>query len=212
MSWSEEDHVRHFMYESIFKVLSTRPWPEHRSVLDFAGKFYGDPDGGWQTHMRTMCKTLFSRNMYYIGATWPEETIENLSYQAESFDLSIADQILEHVERPWVAAAELERVTKKGGVCVVATPGLYPIHPSPLDCWRIMPDGYRVLFPESRWDYLDLSMWGNADRVGFEYSSNQAFPYGPPETSVQQAMQQPFYTPGSDGRCPIQIWWIGVKR
>lgn len=213
MSFSPEDAIRHFLYEGIFSVLSGLLW-ENRpyTVLDFAGKFYGDPDGGWQTHLRAMMKALLGKErLEYTQATWPEVDIEQMPYPENTFDVVLCDQTLEHVQHPWVAAAGLHRVTKHGGLMVVATPGLYPIHPAPLDCWRILPDGYRVLFPETDWHYLTLDMWGTAERVGYEYLHNNAFPYGPPETTVEQAQKQPYYVAGSDERCPLQIWWVGRK-
>ena len=95
---------------------------------------------------------------------------------------------------------------------VVATPGLYPIHPSPLDCWRIMPDGYRVIFDDHRWETLTRGMWGTAERASFEYAHNTAILAGSPTLTVEEALAQPTFVEGTDGRCPLQVWWVGRKR
>ena len=115
-------------------------------------------------------------------------------------------------------------MTRRGGILVVSTPGLYPIHPSPLACWRILPDGYRVLFPDERWMTRARGAWGDAARVAWEYAHNEAFPYGPPHMTVESAVQlttwsappdelpHPPYAPGTDDRCPLILWWVGEKR
>lgn len=216
MSWSPEDHIRHFLYEGIWYALSQQTWESRvYRVLDFGSRWYGDEDGGWRTHMRTMLKSLLGKeNLDHVLGTYPEYNIEQLStVPDDSFDFVIADQVLEHVQRPWLAAQEIHRVCKPGGIAVVATPGLYPIHPSPLDCWRIMPDGYRVLFDEREWEWLKFGQWGTAARVAYEYSEpGGAFPYGPPHRTVEQSLETPGYRAGDDGRCPLQLWLVARKR
>lgn len=213
-SWSSEDWLRHYMYESIHAVLQHQSWEDRTyRILDFPGKFYGDPDGGWQTHLRTMFKSVLGKeHMDYVGATYPEVDIEKLPYADESIDVICCDQILEHVQKPWVAAEQIYRVCKRGGLAVVAVPGFYPIHKAPFDTFRILPDGFRVLFEESLWQWLSFDMWGTRERLAFELLDNGAFPYSAPQVSVEQAMQQPYYTPGTDGRFPIQLWLIARKR
>ena len=92
------------------------------------------------------------------------------------------------------------------------TPGLYPEHKSPLDCWRIMPDGYRALFSNTYWNTLELGAWGSPERLEYELRYNGAFPDGPPEITVAQATGTPGYVEGYDGRFPLMVWWVGVKR
>jgi hypothetical protein len=103
-------------------------------------------------------------------------------------------------------------VLKRGGVAMCGTPGLYPVHPSPLDCWRILPDGYAALFPAQFWTTLTCGMWGDRERLMYELQDGGAFPDGPPETSVADAMKDATYREGCDGRFPIMVWWVGVKR
>ncbi|MCX6330984.1 MAG: hypothetical protein NTZ85_15895, partial [Bacteroidia bacterium] len=52
---------------------------------------------------------------------------------------------LEHVEAPWKWIKEVERVTKNGGIVCIITPFSVDEHRYPVDCWRILPDGYRFL-------------------------------------------------------------------
>jgi len=213
-SWSQEDHLRHFLYESIYNKLKSFVWPDKiYNVLDFGSMWFGDPDGGWQTYMRTMLKDVVGKqNLNHILAVYPQYNAEDLSsVMSNSIDILVADQVLEHVEKPWLAAEAFYRVLKPGGLAIVATPGLYPIHPSPLDCWRIMPDGYRVLFPQKIWETVLFDMWGSASRVAYEFGFNKNLLSGGRTYTVSEAIEQPHYSE-SDGKCPIQLWWIGRKK
>lgn len=213
-SWSQEDHLRHFLYESIYNKLKSLDWEYRKyNVLDFGSMWFGDPDGGWQTYMRWILKDVLGKeNVNHILAVYPEYNAEDLSaVMSNSIDILVADQVLEHVERPWLAAEAFHRALKPGGIAIVATPGLYPIHPSPLDCWRIMPDGYRVLFPDSKWNTILFDTWGSADRVAYEFSNNKEILKGGRTYSVDEAIVQPHYAE-KDGLCPMQLWWIGVKK
>lgn len=213
-SYCPDDHIRHFMLESIAAALITQAWePRPHSVLDFGSRWFGDGDGGWATLMRGVLKDVIGREFVdHHLAVYPELDIQHLAIGDNQFDILVADQVLEHVPRPWLAAPEIHRVLKPGGIAVVCTPFLYPIHGSPDDYWRLTPSAYKVLFPEGQWETLVLDFWGNAARVGFEYTQKGAFPEGRPDTSVAQAMGEPFYVAGNDGRCPLQIWWVGKKR
>ena len=217
-SWSPQDHVRHWMYADVGKVLSAEfpLLPARRlSVLDFGSQWFGDPDGGWATPMRSMLKVVLGGQMDHILATYPEYNIENLLPQippGATYDIVIADQVLEHVGKPWRAVAELARVVRPTGYVMVATPGLYPVHPSPLDCWRILHDGYRVLFPAHLWDYRTLGAWGSSAQLAYEIDSNGAFPYGPPTTTVEHAQAFQHYADAYDGRWPLMLWFVGRRR
>lgn len=239
MSYSPEDWLRHFMYEDIARTLAPllpsvpTNGPLGPLVVDFGSKWYGDPDGGWQTHLRGMLKKLLGGQAAFTHhlATYPEVDIQDMTpvFPSGGVDILVADQVLEHVERPWKAAKEIARVVKPGGLCVVATPGLYPVHPSPLDCWRILHDGYRVLFPRELWHERRLHAWGTEARVAHEYMTNGAFPYGPPHRTVERAQELHreyahmtgdsgrsyadlyAYTDAYDGRCPLQLWFVGQR-
>lgn len=212
-SWSEEDHLRHFLYESVHSALSELKWEERiYDVLDFGSMWFGDPDGGWQTYMRWILKDILGKNnLNHILGTYPEYDAENLNrIPNNSLDMIVADQVLEHVQHPWYAAEAFHRALKPGGLAIIATPGLYPIHPSPLDCWRIMPDGYKVLFPSEKWETLLFDTWGSADRVAYELTNNKEILKGGRTYTVTEAMEQPHYQE-NDGLCPMQLWWIGRK-
>jgi SAM-dependent methyltransferase len=75
--------------------------------------------------------------------------VEALPVPDASFDLVICTQVLEHVESPQRAVAELRRVTAPGGRVLASTHGVQAYHPSPGDYWRWTRTGLERLFREN---------------------------------------------------------------
>ena len=73
----------------------------------------------------------------------------------QKFDVVISGNCLEHVENPFKWIKEVERITKPGGILCIITPLSLPQHRFPVDCWRILPDGYKYLL-ESHCQYKIL--------------------------------------------------------
>jgi hypothetical protein len=59
--------------------------------------------------------------------------------------------VLEHSRRPWLLAANLERVLKEGGTILVMIPWVWRIHNYPSDLWRMTPEAIKSLFPSVEW-------------------------------------------------------------
>lgn len=216
-SWSHHDYIRHWMYEDIFGILKDiavvakldllERVPEHFDVLEFGAR---EPT----TSIMRMLVSLFGMGRLSLNVTdYPKDDLENLSGRADnSFNITIADQVLEHVHRPWVAAEELWRITKPGGLCIVTTPFMYPLHFCPTDCWRISPQGYETIFPAEKWHSYRLNWWGNMEVLNWEYRENQGFKGR--WMRVAEAMQtfQTYNDPVYGSDQAIVIWWIGRKK
>jgi SAM-dependent methyltransferase len=67
------------------------------------------------------------------------------------FDVLWSDAVLEHLERPWVAAKAMAAVTRRGGLCFHITHQTFPLHAVPNDYWRFSTEGLRVLFCVDTW-------------------------------------------------------------
>jgi SAM-dependent methyltransferase len=67
----------------------------------------------------------------------------------ESYDLILSGQVIEHVKKIWVWMKELTRICKTGGTIITINPASWHFHQSPVDCWRIFPDGMKALYEES---------------------------------------------------------------
>lgn len=204
-SWAAHDHVRHWMYESLYTVLAKLDWQSRAyRLLEFGCR---EPTSS------------IIRMLTYIGigllptvVEYPDVDCQSTPYSDNSWDIVVADQVLEHVERPWVAADEICRITAPGGLAIICTPFMHPLHPCPLDCWRIAPDGYRVLFPESRWETLVLDMWGDGDVIFWEYASNQGLSGDWVSVKKAQDLMGAAYQAGNDKKNPVVIWGIFRKR
>lgn len=71
---------------------------------------------------------------------------EKLKFSNNSFDVVMCLEVLEHAKKPWLVAAELERVLNKNGVMIVSSQQNFPIHLHPSDYFRYTPFGIASLF------------------------------------------------------------------
>lgn len=65
------------------------------------------------------------------------------------FDVVLADAVFEHLERPWMAASEVARVLKPGGVCLISTHQTYPLHGHPSDFFRFSKEALALIFRDA---------------------------------------------------------------
>jgi len=63
-----------------------------------------------------------------------------------SFDLVVSSAVFEHIDRPWLAAEEIGRILKPGGVTITHTVWAWRNHPCPIDYWRFSPECLEFLF------------------------------------------------------------------
>lgn len=70
-----------------------------------------------------------------------------LPFPDASFDTVLCTMVFEHVPRPWIVAAEIERVLRPGGIAIVTAPFMFPYHRDPEDFFRYTKPGMQSLFP-----------------------------------------------------------------
>lgn len=97
-------------------------------------------------------------------------------FEDGAFDVVISGSTMEHVTAIWRWVPELVRVLRPGGLLVIVTHAAWWLHEHPVDCWRILPDGFAYLFDltESLTDYMimiekETDILGSAFKVGEEY-------------------------------------------
>lgn len=66
-------------------------------------------------------------------------------FKSNSMDVIVSGQTFEHAEFFWATMVEIGRVLKPGGLCCIIAPAAGPEHRYPLDCWRILADGFRAV-------------------------------------------------------------------
>lgn len=64
----------------------------------------------------------------------------------ESFDLVLSSDVFEHIDRPWLAAAEIARILRPGGIAITHTLFSWRNHPCPIDYWRYSAECLEFLF------------------------------------------------------------------
>ena len=64
------------------------------------------------------------------------------------FSVIASHDVFEHIDRPWLAASEIQRLLRPGGLVFVSTLFSWRYHPCPKDYWRYTPEALRVLFAD----------------------------------------------------------------
>lgn len=82
------------------------------------------------------------------------------------YDVVLSAQVIEHVRKIWRWMPEVARVCRPGGHVVTINPVSWHYHESPVDCWRIYPEGMRALCEDAGLEVV-LSEWGNLEMERF---------------------------------------------
>jgi SAM-dependent methyltransferase len=95
----------------------------------------------------------------------------------DSFDIVVSSDVFEHIDRPWLAAAEIGRILKPGGLAITHTLFAWRNHPCPIDYWRYSAECLEFLFGdlECLEKGYDLSQ-RRADQPGFWPSGLDSVP------------------------------------
>lgn len=77
-----------------------------------------------------------------------------LPFDDDSFDTIICMEVLEHLHTPHQAIAEMQRVLKQGGMLILSTRFIFPLHDTPHDYFRYTKYGLRYLFRD--WEIVEM--------------------------------------------------------
>jgi hypothetical protein len=64
-----------------------------------------------------------------------------------SVDAVVSCSTFEHIKYPWIAALEIAKVLKIGGLILIQAPQTFALHAFPHDYWRFSTEGLKTLFP-----------------------------------------------------------------
>lgn len=70
-------------------------------------------------------------------------------FECNSFDAVFASSVWEHLHSPWIAAKEVLKILKPGGVFYVCTHQTFPIHGYPSDFFRFTDKALEHIFSDA---------------------------------------------------------------
>lgn len=110
-------------------------------------------------------RSLMPEDVYYVGVDLrpgPNVDVQMtgeycIPLPSQSADIVISGQTLEHCRNPFQLTAEMVRLLRPGGKCVIAAPSSWPEHHELIDCFRIGPDGMKSILEEA--GLRDVKVW-----------------------------------------------------
>lgn len=119
-----------------------------------------------------------------------------------SFDLIIANQVWEHLDRPYAATRNVLAMLRPGGHFFVAVPFHIPYHGAPIDCSRWSARGLKNLLIEGGFDEdaIRAEQWGNRAAA----ARNLELPWPPEHDPRTDTLE-------NDPEFPICSWAIAQK-
>ena len=118
------------------------------------------------------------------------------------FDLILANQVWEHLDRPYAATKNVRRMLVKGGHFWVAVPFYIPFHAAPMDNSRWSARGLKNLLIEAGFHEDDIvaEQWGNRNAA----RRNMEIPWPPVFDEAQDPLD-------NDPDMPICAWAMACK-
>jgi SAM-dependent methyltransferase len=81
----------------------------------------------------------------------------SIPFENSTFDVALMTQVIEHLEKPYDALTEINRILKEDGLLIVAWPFLYPVHEAPRDFHRLTGYGMEFLARETGFDIQKIA-------------------------------------------------------
>ncbi|QYX56343.1 methyltransferase domain-containing protein [Roseovarius sp. SCSIO 43702] len=119
-----------------------------------------------------------------------------------TFDIVLANQVWEHLDRPYAATRHVREMLRPGGYFWLAVPFFVPYHGAPMDCSRWTARGLRNLLVEVGFEARKVraAQWGN--RAAARRNLEDSWPpeYDPERDDLT-----------NDPDCPICAWALAQK-
>lgn len=108
-----------------------------------------------------LCRILGFTEEQMTIAEYPDYNLMDLSFDNQTFDYVVSDQVLEHLAgNPQDAFDESLRVLKTGGIAIHTTCFTQEVHYGPEDFWRFSPSALAYLARNFS-TIIDNGGWGN---------------------------------------------------
>ena len=145
-------------WDQFFKEKMTKMLLDKKRIIDIGGGLRVlEKRGNRFNKERSWMLPLLQKVEYLIMDPVPDYApdivgdIHLLPFKDNSEDAIVCIAVLEHVENPFKASAEMHRVLKSGGYCFIYVPFLYYYHAEKTyykDYWRFTKDSLGILFKD----------------------------------------------------------------
>ena len=119
---------------------------KRRRVLDVGSRIV---DGGLQDSYRSIMPAEWIYTGCDVEAGANVDIVMEEEYalprRGAGWDIIISGQCFEHVRWPWELFCEIALALAPNGIAILSAPWKAGIHRYPVDCWRILPDGWQAL-------------------------------------------------------------------
>ncbi len=85
---------------------------------------------------------------------------EAIPLESESKDSILCTQVLEHVPHPQKAVAEMFRILRSGGYCLLTAPQMNELHEEPHDYFRYTCHGFRQILEDAGFKVIQIDQRG----------------------------------------------------
>lgn len=192
---------RYRMYTEIEKFLKSRDLKVGKCLL-VGDSLRGKGDDS-VVIKNTAIISMLPKGCEILAPPYPDVDIQKMPYDDNTFEYVIADQVLEHVRKPWIAVEEVGRVLKVGGLAILTSCMTHPVHGIPHDYWRFTPEGLKVLCEDFAKIYqCDGS--GDLEMVLDCFRGKRGQTVVPGQPIEKKALV-------NDGKNLIQVWIIAGK-
>lgn len=154
-----------------FEALHVRPEPGR--VLIVGSRVYGSREDRRTRHAQAVGVDMLPGPG--VDAVIDMETPAALALGVFSHIECVA--VLEHSRRPWLLAANLERMLLPGGTIHLTVPFVWRVHAYPHDYWRFTLDGVRQLLPGVAWEALVYAHVFETPKNHLPRTTVDGFPY-----------------------------------
>ena len=133
----------------------------------------------------------------YTSYSFPEFDLLDPGQITRQYDVVICEQVLEHVQDPFLATRTLFDLVVPGGVVVISTPFFIRLHSMPDDYWRFTPSAIAILLERAGFEAIDVHTWGNKSAVKNNLDNWQGYRF------YHSLRNRPW--------CPVMVWAFARK-
>ncbi|MEP2531003.1 methyltransferase domain-containing protein [Shimia sp.] len=135
---------------------SSRQW---LGALDLENMDAAEISGKWGANLQVKSYKQYRFPKHDIC----EGPFLNARGKPRQFDLILANQVWEHLDRPYTALCNVHDMLRDGGYFWIAVPFVVPMHGAPVDCSRWSARGLKNLLIEGGFAETEIQadQWGN---------------------------------------------------